>query len=156
MSTFLTPDALRLVFVLHVLSTLTMFGAIWVVQLVHYPLFSGVGAAGWAAYEAQHQARITLVVGPAMVAELATAVLLVLYRPDALPLWAVLSGLVLVGVIWASTAFVQVPLHEALGRGFDAAAHGRLVATNWIRTAAWTLRAGLVLYLCWRVLPPLS
>ncbi|MFN3596319.1 MAG: hypothetical protein ACK41D_03510 [Rubricoccaceae bacterium] len=156
MSALLTPETLRLVFLLHVLSTLTMFGAIWIVQLVHYPLFAGVGAAGWAAYEAQHQARITLVVGPPMVAELVTAVLLVLYRPEAFPFWAVLTGLVLVGVLWASTAFVQVPLHDALGRAFDAEAHRRLVATNWIRTAAWTLRAGLVLYLCWRMFPPLS
>lgn len=47
---------IRLVFLLHVLATLTMFGAIWIVQAVHYPLFAQVGKAGWAAYEAQHRA----------------------------------------------------------------------------------------------------
>ncbi|MDT0632349.1 hypothetical protein RQM47_11750 [Rubrivirga sp. S365] len=146
---------MKLVFLLNVLSTLVMVGVIWTVQVVHYPLFAGVGGAGWAAYEAEHQARITRVVGPAMLIELATAVWLVVARPAALPAWAVVAGAALVGVIWASTAFVQVPLHAALGGAFDPAAHARLVATNWVRTLAWTARGGLVLWLTARLLPDL-
>ena len=145
---------MRAVFLAHLLATLTLFGVIWMVQIVHYPLFAGVGGTGWADYEAQHQSRITLVVGPAMLVELATAVWLVVDRPPAFPAWAVLAGVVLVGAIWASTAFVQVPLHNALGGTFDADAHRRLVSTNWIRTVAWTLRTGLVLWLGWRALSP--
>ena len=140
-----------LLFLVHLGATLLMVGVIWVIQVVHYPLFSGVGAEGWAAYEAAHQSRITLIVGPLMLAELATAVWLVAARPAALPAWAPLAGVVLVGVIWLSTAFVQVPLHSALGGAFDADAHGRLVATNWIRTLAWTLRGGLVLWMTARL-----
>ena len=139
------------VFLLHLLATLAMLGAIWTVQVVHYPLFAGVGADGWAAYEASHQARITWVVGPLMVLELVTAVWLVLDRPAALPAWSVVLGAALVGVIWASTAFVQVPLHTALGGAFDGDAHARLVGTNWIRTAAWTVRGGLVLWMTARL-----
>lgn len=89
-----------------------------------------------------------------MVIELVTAVWLVLDRPAAFPPWAVVAGALLVGVLWASTAFVQVPLHTALSAGpFDAEAHARLVATNWIRTAAWSVRAGLVLWLASRAMP---
>ncbi|OZC02533.1 hypothetical protein BSZ36_05815, partial [Rubricoccus marinus] len=61
--------------------------------------------------------------------------------------WALLAGAALIGLIWASTAFIQVPLHNALGGAFDAEAHSRLVGTNWIRTVLWSLRAGLVLWL---------
>ena len=139
------------VFLLHVLATLAMLGAIWIVQVVHYPLFAGVGEAGWSAYEAGHQSRITFVVGPLMVLELATAVWLVIDRPEALPVWSVVLGAALVGAIWASTAFVQVPLHAALGGSFDGDAHARLVATNWLRTAAWTARSGLVLWMAARL-----
>ena len=139
---------------MHLLATLAMLGAIWVVQVVHYPLFAGVGEAGWAAYEASHQSRITLVVGPLMVLELATAVWLVADRPPALPPWSVLLGAALVGVVWVSTAFVQVPLHNALGGAFDGDAHARLVTTNWIRTAAWTVRGGLVLWMTARLHVP--
>jgi hypothetical protein len=54
------------------------------------------------------------------------------------------SGLALVGLLWLSTFFVQVPLHARLARGFDAHLHGRLVASSWIRTGAWSARAALV------------
>ena len=144
---------MKMVFALHALATLAMFGAIWIVQLVHYPLFSGVGEAGWATYEAQHQARITWVVAPLMVLELVTAVWLVFDRPLFVPSWAALLGVLLVGVIWLSTAFVQVPLHNALSRSFDVAVHDRLVSTNWIRTVAWSLRAGLVGWIVYRLVP---
>ena len=146
---------MKAVFLLHVLSTLVMVGVIWVVQLVHYPLFANVGEAGWTEYSAGHQWRITLIVGPTMVLELATALWLVLDRPTAFPAWAVLLGAALVGVIWLATAAFSVPAHNALGVDFDASAHGRLVATNWIRTVAWTLRGGLVLWLAWRTMPEL-
>lgn len=149
------PTPLKAVFLLHLLSTLVMVGVIWIVQVVHYPLFAGVGGAGWAAYEAGHQSRITLVVGPTMLVELATAVWLVVARPAAVPAWAALLGAALVGLIWASTAFVQVPLHSALGGTFDPDAHARLVATNWARTVLWTVRGGLVLWLTSRLLPAL-
>ncbi len=131
----------------HVFATLTMFGVIWVVQLVHYPLFAGVGSDGFPAYEAAHQARITWIVLPAMLLELGTAIALVVQRPSVIPAWMAWAGLVLVGVVWLSTAFVQIPLHTALSAGFDGDAHGRLVASNWTRTVAWTLRAGLVLWM---------
>jgi hypothetical protein len=136
----------------HLAATLTMFGVIWVIQLVHYPLMRGVGVDGFVAYEAQHQVRITWIVFPAMAVELVTAFWLVFERPAAWPAWALWIGLALVGVVWLSTAFVQVPLHGRLGEGFDAGAHTRLVATNWIRTAAWTGRAGLAVWLTGRLL----
>jgi hypothetical protein len=43
--------------------------------------------------------------------------------------------------IWASTAMLQMPMHGHLLAGADARAHRRLVATNWIRTVLWTVRA---------------
>jgi hypothetical protein len=43
--------------------------------------------------------------------------------------------LALVLVIWPSTAFLQVPRHGELSRGFDGDARGRLCRTNWFWTA---------------------
>ena len=60
--------------------------------------------------------------------------------------------LVLVGVIWLSTIFVQAPLHGRLGGGFDAGLHRRLVVSNWVRTVAWALRGLLVLWMVHHVL----
>jgi len=137
----------------HLAATMTMFGVIWMVQLVHYPLFAGVGADGFVAYEASHKVRITWIVLPAMLIELGTAIALVWQRPELVPGWAVWIGLGLIGVVWFSTAILQIPLHSALSTGFDDVTHARLVATNWVRTIAWTLRAGLVLWMASRLLP---
>lgn len=56
-------------------------------------------------------------------------------------------GLVLLVLIWVSTFAVQVPLHERLALGFDRAVWHRLVATNWLRTIAWTVRGIIALLL---------
>ena len=140
------------VVVAHVMATLTMFGVIWMVQLVHYPLFAGVGADGFAAYQASHQQRITWIVLPAMVLELITAVWLVFTPPPAWPQWSVWTGLALVTIIWLSTGLLQVPLHNRLMRGFNDKAHMQLVTTNWIRTVVWSFRAGLVGWLLYRMI----
>lgn len=131
----------------HLFATVTMFGVIWMVQLVHYPLFANVGTEGFTAYEAAHKVRITWIVLPAMVIELGTAAWLVWARPEIVPAWLAWTGLALVVIVWLSTAVLQVPLHTALSVGFDGDAHTRLVGTNWVRTIAWTLRAGVALWI---------
>lgn len=118
-------------------------GLIWVIQVVHYPLFSAVGRNEFAAYEASHTRLITIVVGPVMLLELATSVLLLAARPAAVPMWAASTGLALVAVVWISTIALQVPAHGRLAQGFAADAHALLVHSNWIRTAAWTLHGAL-------------
>ncbi len=133
-------------------TTLFMVGVIWFVQVVHYPLFSRVGGEGFALYSEVHSRLTTYVVGPPMLAEAATALLLVFRRPVEIPLWAALVGLALIGMIWASTALLQVPRHTALGSGFDRAALSGLVLTNWLRTAAWSVRGALVLWMTARAL----
>jgi len=132
-------------------STLFMVGLIWFVQIVHYPLFASVGEGGFTAYTQAHSRLTSYVVGPPMLLEAGTALLLVLRRPAEVPLWAALFGLGLVVLIWASTALLQVPRHTTLGAGFDRAAHGGLVITNWLRTAAWSVRGLLVLWMVARI-----
>lgn len=136
----------------HIAATLAMWGVILVVQLVHYPLFRLVGEKRYAEYQAEHMRRITWIVAPLMTTELVTAGLLAWAPPVAVPGWTTRIGLVLVLFIWATTGLVQVPLHSRLTDGYDAAAHRRLVRTNWLRTAAWTLRVGLVLWMLVRAL----
>jgi hypothetical protein len=134
---------------LHVAATITMFGVILVVQVVHYPLFRHVGPASYVAYQGEHVRRITWIVLPAMTTELVTAGLLAWWQPLGIPAWQAWTGLALLVLIWASTAFVQAPIHGTLTQGFDPDAHRRLVRTNWLRTLAWAIRAVLVLWMLW-------
>ena len=124
-------------------------GLIWTIQVVHYPLMARVGVDQFAQYERLHSASITPLVGPAMLAEAAIAGLLLVHRPPAVSAWMAWTGALLVVAIWAVTFFVSVPCHAALAQGFDAAAHDRLVATNWLRTVAWTGRAALAAWMLW-------
>ncbi|HEX7170157.1 MAG TPA: hypothetical protein VF206_04945 [Rubrobacter sp.] len=131
----------------HAAATLFMVGIIWFVQVVHYPLFARVGAAGFAAYSATHARLTGLVVGPPMLVEAATAIALVVSTPPKVSSWLLWVGLVLLAGIWLSTALLQSPSHTELGRGFDLSAHRSLVGSNWVRTVLWSLRGLIVLWI---------
>lgn len=140
---------IRLLFLAHLGSSLYMLGLIWFVQVVHYPLFDSVGNREFPSYEQRHTALTTWVVAPPMLIEGATAVLLIWLRPTSIAQWSVWTGLGLLGVCWLSTAFIQIPCHEVLSKVFEPVVHQRLVSTNWLRTAAWSLHGGLVLWMAW-------
>ncbi len=125
-------------------ATLLMTGVIWVIQLVHYPLFDAVDRETYADFQRRHVTRITWVVAPLMLVELASAVALWRLAPAALR-GPALAGLALLALIWGSTVVLQGRQHAVLSKGFDRAVHRRLVATNWIRTAAWSARGALLL-----------
>lgn len=139
----------KLIIILQIFSSLIMFGVIWLIQLVQYPFFTHVNAENFPKYHAAHTFWITPIVAPAMIIELITSILLIFYPPKNIDVKLLYAGLVLTLVIWASTFFIQIPLHSKLANGFDEEAHRLLVNTNWIRTIAWSLRAVLVVYLTW-------
>ena len=141
-----------LLFLAHLLATLLMTGVIWVMQVVHYPLFTRVGEETWATYHAGHTTLISLIVLPAMIVEGITAVILLFARPSFIPLPAALLGLLLVILIWGATFFLAAPQHQLLAAGFDEQAHRLLVSTNWVRTLAWSGRTALLLWLLWKLL----
>jgi hypothetical protein len=126
--------------VVHLGATAAMCGLIWFVQVVHYPLFAGVGVDGFTAYERRHQRATSWVVGPFMAIEGTSALVIAAWLRDEVGLVLGGLGLVLLGVIHGSTVLLQVPAHGRLANGYDPAVTARLVRTNWIRTTGWTLR----------------
>ena len=142
----------NLILLLNFASTWAMVGLIWLIQVVHYPLFSQVGSAEFTKYAHDHQRLITYIVLPLMVTELATSFGLWSSRAQYGLELPVAAGIVLVLVIWLSTFFLQVPQHGTLAAGWDAAVHQQLVSGNWIRTIAWSARGLLTGWMVWRVL----
>lgn len=122
----------------HTIVTGALAGLIWVVRVVIYPSFSLVRSEAFRDYHAAHCRRITWVVAPLMLAEVATAGWL-LWLGFVDPIFV--GSLVLLAINWLSTWMLQVPLHERLSLGFDTSAHQSLMRSNRWRTAAWTLRA---------------
>lgn len=135
---------LNTVLYLHLTSTLIMVGVIWVIQVVHYPLFELVGRDNFVAYERSHTVRIGIIVMPTMLIEAVTALgLLALLNGEGRELAFI--GAMLLAVIWGSTALLQVPCHERLAVRYDEGAWRRLVRTNWIRTIAWSARGAVAI-----------
>lgn len=134
---------MQILLVAQAVATIFMTGIIWFVQVVHYPLMASVGVEGYALYQRAHQRLTTFVVAPPMIVELLAAVALVVWRPVNVPQWAACLGLVLVGLIWTSTAVLQIPAHRRLAEEFDVAVHRRLVRGNWVRTVLWSGRTAL-------------
>ncbi len=126
-----------------IFTTIFMTGLIWFVQIVHYPLFEKVGKEVFVEYEKTHTQWTGYVVAPIMVAEFAFTSLW-LYQIQSL---ALLIAFILLLVIWASTFFIQVPLHGRLSKNYNVELIQKLVKTNWIRTIAWTLKSGVLLEL---------
>jgi hypothetical protein len=141
-----------LILLANVAATLLMTGVIWMVQVVHYPLFALVGREQFPAYEYAHSAAITLLVMPLMLVELGTSFMLALNPPPGLDRLTPWIGLGLAAATWGVTLFFSIPAHNTLSGGFDATAHAALVSSNWLRTLAWTAHSGLVIYWLGRLL----
>lgn len=129
------------------IATSAMFGVIWFVQLVTYPQFAGISSVDFPAYHSDYSRRITWLVGPLMTLELATSVGCVWLLWNSPLRWLAITGLILVLLLWATTALLQVPQHEKLSHGKDPEVIASLVTGNWIRVALWTTRIPVVSFL---------
>lgn len=109
----------NVVMLLQVVATLFMVGVIWFVQIVHYPLMALVGRAESVVYELAHTRRAAWVVGPPMLIELVTGMLLLWVRPAGVSLIQALMGAALLAVTCVSTQFLQIPCHDRLSKAFD-------------------------------------
>ncbi len=137
-----------LVFVIHLTTTVFMTGLIWMVQIVHYPLFKNIGSNEFLQYEKQHSKLITFIVGPVMTIELVTGILLATsnyLNEQNFILYLISFGLLI--LIWLCTIFIQIPQHKKLSSGYDKEVIDKLVSYNWIRTVSWSARALILCYI---------
>ena len=132
------------ILVLHIFFCSFMTGVIWLVQILIYPNFKNVGNAEFEKFHDFHMNRITWVVGPVMVLELATGTWLLVKFQSSFFLWNFISILLL----WFLTALVNVPTHKNLTYQ-NLLSKTNLVSKNWPRTIIWTFR--LILWLYWLV-----
>jgi hypothetical protein len=125
--------------------TLTVAGLvvlIWLIQLLHYPSFHFIDPQRFVAFEQFHTQRISMIVIPLMLVELAFIGQRLLAHPSKLDFILVL----LTFIIWLSTFLLQVPCHQTLSAGYDLPTINRLITTNWIRTICWSLKLVLLIW----------
>ena len=116
---------------------------IWLVQVIIYPAFAEIAPDRFAPWHAGYTRAVTWIVAPLMLAQVALLARLAFVRPRP----GVLLAAGMVAVAWVTTFALAVPAHDMLqASGLDRAVVARLVATNWIRTAAWTLAFLLLIF----------
>lgn len=123
-----------------------VFGEIWLVQLVVYPLFVKVGEAEYVAYHRFYSSRIPLpVIVPGFASFLLT-IPLVFVAPDRVPAWMTLANLACGVVGLLVTVGLEIPRHATLENGGKQVKVIReLIRYNWPRTLSITGSAFLTL-----------
>jgi hypothetical protein len=143
-----TDGAVLALVLAHAASTWFMVGVIWFVQIVHYPLFAAVPEIGFRDYEGFHTRRTGALLALPWAVEGLSALALLVLPPPGVHRALVVGGAALMAVVIASTVLLQVPRHAVLSSGWEPGAHRTLVATNWIRTAAWSGRGLVAVAIC--------
>jgi len=109
---------------------------IWLVQLIIYPGFQYYSPDELAVWHPKYSNLITLIVGPLMLAQVGLVGWELLNRFS----WLAVTSAVLVGLMWASTAFQAIPIHNAIAAGNPSPQTlTQLVSVNWVRTIGWTV-----------------
>src|ERR671917_2228291 len=90
---------------------LYVFGEIWFVQIVVYPLFGKVGENEYVAYHRFYSSRIPLPVIVPGFASFLLPIALVFLRPESVPLWMALANVTcgLIGLL--VTGVLEIPRH---------------------------------------------
>ena len=125
----------------NLVASCVMTGIIWFVQHVHYPLLAQVQIGQAVAVAEEHQRRTGHVVALPMAVEGLTTLALLARQPVGVTWYLPWIGAVLLAVALGCTVLLSVPLHSQMAKNPDAQVGAKLVATNWPRTFAWSLRA---------------
>ncbi len=129
------------VLIANLVASCVMTGVIWFVQHVHYPLLAQVEMGQAVAVAEEHQRRTGHVVALPMAIEGLTTLALLAQQSAGVTWFLPWIGAILLAVALGCTVFLSVPLHAKMATNPDALVGAKLVATNWPRTFAWSLRA---------------
>ncbi|MBC7922698.1 MAG: hypothetical protein H7Z75_16590 [Ferruginibacter sp.] len=152
------PISHRARWVTAVFFLLTFFsaGGGTVESLVNYPTWLLIGAAEFKAYHQALGPRIVAsMVLPALFATVFN-VLMLWFRPSAIPRWSVWTLFILGLIGWVSTAVIQIPIQAQLDEtGFSKEAIERLISTDLpLRVIPGFLRLGLAFWMLLRIMTP--
>lgn len=109
---------------------------IWLVQLVIYPAFHAIERDNFIQWHHGYARTLAFIVIPPMLAQAALAG----YQGFCHPTPANLLSLAAIATAWIATFTLSVPCHAKLqADGKQTETIEKLVATNWIRTVAWSV-----------------
>lgn len=148
-------DSATLLFLLWTALVLYVFGQIWLVQIVTYPLFAMVGEKDYVTYHRFYTSHIPLpVIVPGFTSFLFPLVLPFI-GPAAIPTWLHWSNIAAGIIGLAVTVFLEIPRHGRLEQqGKDFRVIGELIRYNWPRTASITAQAIITMLMLTYIIGP--
>ena len=114
-----------------------MMGVIITTQIVSYPLFLCLTKSDFKTYHSTYVNKISFIVMPIMLSELVLSIILLSIIQNFSSV-IILSSMLL---IFLSTLFLQVPMHQKLEYGYNNQSINYLINTNWIRTFLWVIKS---------------
>lgn len=127
----------------HILFNATLLGVILVTQFVSYPMFLSVDRKSFTSYHMNYTFNISKIVLPLMVIELFFVIEMLINNYS---LYSLISFFLII-VVWLSTFFFQVPLHNSLSKKYCELKIKKLIFSNWIRTFSWFVKLIVLFYL---------
>ena len=123
---------MNFIFLLIIINSI-LVGVILMTQILSYPLLLKLSKSDFYDYYNSYTKRISFIVIPLMIFE----VLLSIILNTILNNFYLFASNILLLVIWGSTFFIQVPIHNKLSSNHSYSLINKLIFTNWIRTIAW-------------------
>ena len=120
-----------------------LVGVILMTQILSYPLLLKLGISNFYNYYNSYTKRISFIVIPLMIFE----VLLSINLNITLNNFYLSASNILLFVVWGSTFFIQVPIHNKLSSNHSYVLINKLIYTNWIRTIAWICKLMILIKL---------
>ncbi|MBG40451.1 MAG: hypothetical protein CMP74_04440, partial [Flavobacteriales bacterium] len=121
---------------LNIIINSILVGVILMTQFINYPLFKSI-KSDFTNYHKKYTERMGYVVAPLMVIELILVTYIILHHKENL---FVIFIFLLTIIIWASTFFIQVPIHNTLSKKKEKNKIIKLNTSNYIRTICWILK----------------
>ena len=121
---------------LNIIINSILVGVILMTQFINYPLFKSI-KSDFTNYHKKYTERMGYVVAPLMVIELILVTYIILHHKENL---FVIFIFLLTIIIWASTFFIQVPIHNTLSKKKEKNKIIILNKSNYIRTICWILK----------------
>jgi len=117
------------------LSDFGLFILIWLVQLIIYPSFTYFEKTKLQAWHPKYTSMISIIVMPLMLVQLAGTFYLTYIDFNSI----LLLQSILIILLWVSTFFEAVPLHQRIDSGQETKkVTEKLVRVNWKRTIMWS------------------
>ena len=119
---------------LNVLFNVYLIAISIIVQFIVYPSFNKI-LESFVEYHSRYKKKIFWIVGPVMILEILTSLLMILNEFDIY----LIPGLIVL-LLWMLTFIYIVPLHKQLSKQFQTNKHIKLLKLNFVRTILWALK----------------